>query len=343
MFIREIPTPPITSLLPHTINGVAPLPEHPSVIIGSSSGGNDSNAAILYARWRWPDVPIIIWHALIDEMDWEETPAALDALAQRVGGRRITVQVIYQHSGKTTPTGYPGVTFLALHDVDTNGPATAEQYPDGIRTLLDFAIQARNGQPPTRRIRWCTRFFKAAAFDFWVRRNRSLLGAHPLLITGERFHESYEREKRLVPWEWRDSVTLHPGNSDYPDGWRLLWLRPVIGWYWYQVNSFVHACGVPFHPGYFAQGETLEAMIDPHRDERLGRARLSCRCCIFTNPQHLVRALEHDPASMEPAIARIRAYEQASGYSWQQSGSIDMLLDAVLPDPRYGQQRLLPC
>lgn len=96
MFIREIPTPPITSLLPHTINGVAPLPEHPSVIIGSSSGGNDSNAAILYARWRWPDVPIIIWHALIDEMDWEETPTALDALAQRVGGRRITVQVIYQ-------------------------------------------------------------------------------------------------------------------------------------------------------------------------------------------------------------------------------------------------------
>ena len=337
----DLPPPPLRMLPPHPALGPPPLGEPPSVIIGSSSGGNDSNAAVLWARWRWPDVPIIIWHALLDEMDWEQTPAALDALANRVGGRRVTVQAVYRRTGKLTPTGQHGVTLAAIHDVDAAGLATAAQYPDGIRTLLDFALQARNGQPPTARIRWCTHYFKIALFDAWARRNRKLLGDRPLLITGERWRESPGRERRLTSWEWRDALTLQSGNAEHPAGWRLLWLRPVIDWAWHQVNAYVHACGLPFHPGYAAQGETLETMLDPHRDERQGRARLSCRCCIFTHPRHLAAALQNDPVDMAPVIARVRAYEHASGFSWQQRGPIDELL-AAEPAPRYRQQLLLP-
>lgn len=153
----SLPAPPLRELPPHPSLASAPLPVRPSVIIGSSSGGNDSSAAVLWARWRWPETPIIVWHALLDEMDWEQTPAALHALANRVGGRRVTVQAVYQRTGKPT-TGQHGVTLATIHDVDTDGPATAAQYPDGIRTLLDFAMAARNGQPPTARIRWCTHF-----------------------------------------------------------------------------------------------------------------------------------------------------------------------------------------
>ncbi|MEN9938345.1 MAG: hypothetical protein RLZZ387_4924 [Chloroflexota bacterium] len=337
-----LPPPSIAELPPHPVHGPAPLPPQPSIIIGSSSGGNDSSAAILYARWRWPNVPILIWHALLDEMDWEQTPAQLDALAERVDGRRVTVQAIYERTGRLTPTGHHGVTLAAIHDVDAGGPATPEQYPDGIRTLLEFATEARNGQPPTARIRWCTHYFKVALFDAWARRNRAVLGDHPLLITGERWRESPGRERRLTAWEWRDALTLQPGNAEYAAGWRLLWLRPVVGWAWHQVNAFVHAAGVPFHPGYFAQGETLETMLDPHRDERHGRARLSCRCCIFTHPRHLAAALCNDPASIAPVLARVRAYEQASGFSWQQRGSLDDLLQSEHTLPRYRQQRLLP-
>jgi hypothetical protein len=36
-------------------------------------------------------VPILLWHALLDAIDWEQTPAQLDALAERVGGRHMTV------------------------------------------------------------------------------------------------------------------------------------------------------------------------------------------------------------------------------------------------------------
>ena len=337
----SLPAPPLRELPPHPSLGASPLPARPSIIVGSSSGGNDSHAAVLYARWRWPETPIIIWHALLDEMDWEQTPAALDALADRVGGRRVTVQAVYRRTGNLTPTGNHGVTLAAIHDVDAHGPATAAQYPDGIRTLLDFAMAARNGQPPTARIRWCTHYFKIALFDAWARRNRTLLGEWPLLITGERWRESPGRERRLTTWEWRDALTLQPGHAEHPAGWRLLWLRPVIDWAWHQVNTYVHACGLPFHPGYAAQGETLETMLDPHRDERQGRARLSCRCCIFTRPRHLAAALQNDPAAMAPAIARVRAYEQASGFSWQQRGPIDELM-AAEPAPRYRQQLLLP-
>lgn len=337
----DLPPPPLRVLPPHPALGPPPLGEPPSMIIGSSSGGNDSNATVLYARWHWPDVPIIIWHALLDEMDWEQTPATLDALADRVGGQQVTVQAVYRRTGKLTPTGHHGVTLAAIHDVDADGPATAAQYPDGIRTLLDFATEARNGQPPTARIRWCTHYFKIALFDAWARQNRRLLGERPLLITGERWRESLGRERRLIAWEWRDALTLQPGHAEHPAGWRLLWLRPVIDWAWHQVNAYVRDCGVPFHPGYFAQGEALETMLDPHRDERQGRARLSCRCCIFTHPHHLAAALRNDPAAMAPAIARVHAYEQASGFSWQQRGPIDELM-AAEPVPRYRQQLLLP-
>ena len=337
----NLPPPPLRELPQHPALGPPPLGEPPSVIIGSSSGGNDSHAAVLWARWRWPETPIIIWHALLDEMDWEQTPAALEALADHVCGQRVTVQAVYQRTGKPTPTGQHGVSLAVIHDVDADGPATAAQYPDGIRTLLDFAVAARNGQPPTARIRWCTHYFKIALFDAWARRNRKLLGDRPLLITGERWRESPGRERRLTACEWRDALTLQPGNAEHPAGWRLLWLRPVIDWAWHQVNAYVHACGLPFHPDYFAQGETLETMLDPHRDERQGRARLSCRCCIFTHPRHLAAALQNDPVAMAPAIARVRAYEQASGFSWQQRGPIDELM-AAEPAPRYRQQLLLP-
>jgi 3'-phosphoadenosine 5'-phosphosulfate sulfotransferase (PAPS reductase)/FAD synthetase len=275
-------------------------------------------------------------------MDWEQTPAQLDALAGRVGGRRFTVQAVYRRTGRQTRGGLDGVELSAIHDVDAQGPATAAHYPDGLRTLLDFALGARQGRPPTSQIRWCTHYFKIALFDAWVRRNRALLGPRPVLITGERWRESLDRERRLQPWEWRDSVALQTGNQRYPYGWRLLWLRPIIGWAWHQVNAYVHGCQIPFHPGYAAQGETLEAMLDPHRDERQGRARLSCRCCIFTHPRHLAATLRNVPELMTPVVEQVRAYEQTSGYSWQQRGRIDELLQPHRPEPAYRQQLLLP-
>lgn len=119
-----LPAPPVEQVPAPPSLGPPPLPVRPSVIIGSSSGGNDSAAVVLYARWRWPNAPIIIWHVLLDEMDWEQTPTQLDALAHRVDGRRVTVQAIYRRTGRPMAGGFEGVELSAIHDVVTPGPAT---------------------------------------------------------------------------------------------------------------------------------------------------------------------------------------------------------------------------
>jgi predicted PP-loop superfamily ATPase len=69
------------------------LPEDPSCIVVSVSGGVDSDASALWARQRWPDHPIILWHSLLAGMDWDETEEHLDLLCESLGNsKRVTVQ-----------------------------------------------------------------------------------------------------------------------------------------------------------------------------------------------------------------------------------------------------------
>jgi hypothetical protein len=83
----------------------------------------------------------------------------------------------------------------------------------------------------------------------------------------------------------------------------------------------VSGAGIEPHPGYFAQGETLASLLDPNRDEQ-ARARLSCRVCIFSHQHHIQHALDTQSAMMLPAVQAIQDYEQATGYTWQQRGSL---------------------
>ncbi len=94
----------------------------------------------------------------------------------------------------------------------------------------------------------------------------------------------------------------------------------------HEVVAKTTGAGIPLHPAYALQGQTLSAMLDPQRDER-GRARVSCRVCIFTHPAHIATALQNDPATMQPAVQAVQAWEQATGRTWQQRGPL------ILPPP----------
>jgi 3'-phosphoadenosine 5'-phosphosulfate sulfotransferase (PAPS reductase)/FAD synthetase len=300
------------------------LPTDPTAIIVSVSGGLDSVACALWARQRWPERELILWHAYLAEMDWPQTDAQLRHLAQTIGQcRLVSVQAIYARTGALTPTGAARTTLLGLHTVRDGdqwfGPASAaDDQSDTILTLLDFAQKARHGQPPTSKIRWCTSYFKAAVCDRWLREQREDLGARPVLLSGERHAESPGRAK-LPPTQWRFGTK----------GWDVLWARPVIDWPWHQVVQASVDAGIAPHPGYALQGETLEAMRDPTRDER-GRARLSCIACIFAHPHHIATALNNDPTTVGPVVRLVQQYEQDTGYSWQQRGR---LLAGVLDHP----------
>ena len=101
----------------------------------------------------------------------------------------------------------------------------------------------------------------------------------------------------------------------------MLWVRPGIDRALYEVAGAVIAAGIEPHIGYFDQGETPASLRNPLRDER-GRARLSCRCCIFSQAHHIQHALNARPAVMGPAVQAIQEYEQETGYSWQQRGPL---------------------
>jgi hypothetical protein len=213
-----------------------------------------------------------------------------------------------------------------VRDGDASAGPANDADPQAIRTLLDFARKARNGQPPTRAQRWCTSYFKTRLFDTWARANRSMLGEQSVLLSGERWAES-EQRSHVLPWEWRNAITLQPGHRDWPRGWRMLWARPGIDRALHEVAGAVLDAGIEPHIGYFDQGETLASLLNPLRDER-GRARLSCRCCIFSQTHHIQHALDARPAVMGPAVRAIQDYEQETGYSWQQRGPLGVACTA---------------
>lgn len=177
----------------------------PTAIVASVSGGLDSDQTALALRQAYPENRIILWHARLDKMDWPETEDHLDRLAEVIGNaERVTVQAVYELTGGQTPTGYNSTKLRRVHDVSALGPATDDD-PNAITNLLDFAERARNGMPPTKKVRYCTSYFKTAVFDSWLVRNRDRLGPRTVIGSGERWAESTDRS-RLPRWEWRGNL-----------------------------------------------------------------------------------------------------------------------------------------
>lgn len=308
------------------IGDLPPFLDDPTSIVVSVSGGLDSDRTALLLRERYPDRRLILWHAFLDRMDWPETSGHLDRLAKFLGNvERVTVQSVFELTGGTTPTGFQSTRLRRIQDVTNFGPAT-DNDPAAITNLLDFAELARNGMPPTKKLRYCTAYFKTGLFDAWLIRNRVRLGERCLIATGERWAESPDRSK-LKSWEWRGAISP---SKQFPLGWRALWIRPVIEMKAHEVATSVISTGLSPHPGYFAQGATLETLQDRYTAER-GRPRLSCVCCIFTRDTHLQTALRQAPDSVGPVYQQIRSFETRTGKTWKQSGSG---VEATVPSKR---------
>src|SRR5262245_59577826 len=166
-------------------DGQPPYPDDPTSVVVSVSGGLDSDYAALWARRKWPNTRIILWHAYLVLMEWDETLDHLRILAATLGNCHLTVcQAVYELNGTLTPSGYNGTTLRRCHIVQDGdawyGPA-ADDDPAVVLTLLEFARRARNGRPPTKNIRYCTDYFKIRLFNVWARMNRTLLGERAVL------------------------------------------------------------------------------------------------------------------------------------------------------------------
>lgn len=320
-----------------------PLTDEPLVVVASLSGGNDGFSAALRARAMWPNARFIAWHAHIAVMDWHETREVFLRQADALDAEPVVLQAVYKLNGEITPTGMNGTTLVAIHDVLGHGEATTEEYgEDAILNILEFAKRARKGWPPSSKIRYCTRFFKGSTYARWARQNRANLGERSALISGERWAESASRSE-VESWEWREDVELQPTKrkgAEWPQGWRQLWVRPVVDWKWHEVNRLCLASDVAFHPGYYIQGETLESMLDPTRPEQ-GRARLSCRVCVFSTAQAMARAHINAPETFDDAVYAVADYEAETGKTWQAKGPILQLIQAENAAPKVRQSVII--
>ena len=293
-----------------------PYPRTPTAVVVLISGGIDSVASAIWARKQWPDIPITLLHNYLT-LDWPQTPKVIEETQAAIGNATcVTIQAVYRLTGDPTPTGANGTTLVRLHNVDADGPAVAADQGE-ITDLLDFMRQARNGMPPTSKIRYCTDYWKRRPTDVWLQQHREDLGKNAVLLSGERHAESPGRS-RLPAYTWERCALKGDRRRA---SWHILWARPLIDWKLHEVTQLVVQANGPVHPGYAIQGETLERMLDPERDER-GRARLSCRVCIFSADRHIATACKNAPDVMTPVVDTIRQEEQRSGYTWRQSGPL---------------------
>lgn len=317
------PEPPATFRTPDT--GTAELYTDPTALIVSCSGGLDSDYVALWVRKTWPNHPIILLHFVVPGMDWDTTSAHLEAIAAIIGNCTIvTLQAVHELTGGQTRTGMQSTQLRRVHDV-SQGPVTDDD-DAVIKDLLDFARRARRNNPPTKSIRWCTAYYKTLTSDVWCRQNRTLLGERAILFSGERWAESDDRSA-LPHWEERD-IGLLPCKA-WPDGWRLIWVRPGIERALHEVARAVHEAGIPLNESYCAQGETWEALLDPKRDER-GRARHSCVICIFSRRVHISNAVASRPDLVAPKLSDVLDFEADTGKSWQQNGFIGVAVSQNL-------------
>ena len=300
------------SMFGHAEVSYRTLPDQPSAVVVLVSGGIDSAATALWARRQYPNAPITVFHNFLAGMDWPHTDSTIMHLAEHINAQHVIyAQAVYALTGEKTPSGCNATTLRRLHiardDQQWHGAAVAQDESEML-TLLDFAQRARNGQPPTKKIRYCTSYQKASPTNRWLQENKEALGTSAIILSGERAAESPGRSM-LVPTEMRFEAKT---------GWNCLWHRPILDLKWHEVVGMtVQANPLLIHPGYFLQGETLAAMLDTERCER-GRARLSCMRCIFSRDEHVETARQNAPEIMAPADAAITKYESETGFTWRQ-------------------------
>ena len=310
-----------------------------TAIVGSLSGGIDGFAALIHglnavkaAGIDITTIPVVLWHACLSKMDWVDeahdyTDEVLGRQHTALGlGVRSSWQTVYHLSGGETKTGFPSAEMQQLHCVRDGdvyyGPMESDD-PAVMPDLLSLADVYRKGNPPTSGMRYCTKFMKTAGFQWWLRRNKSMLGPLPLVIRGERKAESYQREARLEEWGWA------LGTKQWD---AAVWL-PCIDWKFHQSAQLVYDTGgvAAIHPCYFWQSslneeDTLAAMLDPNHDER-GRPRCSCVVCIFSNLKHIMIAQSKVPYIVDPHLDRARGFETKWGKTWKQNQAMPLALN----------------
>jgi 3'-phosphoadenosine 5'-phosphosulfate sulfotransferase (PAPS reductase)/FAD synthetase len=275
------------------------LASYDKVVVGFS-GGKDSIAAVIeLLEAGVPRDKIELWHHDVDGgdrslMDWPITPAYCRAVAKALG---LPIYFSYREGGieremlrKDTPTA----------------PVVFET-PDGETRRVGgdnwAKVTTRMQFPQVGGIasgRWCSGKVKIEVMESAIRNQDRFDGKRTLVVTGERAEESPSRSKYQVFEPHKVST-----RGRHVDAW-----RPVHGHTEAQVWDSMKRYGIVPHPSY-----------------QLGYSRLSCRNCIFGDPDQWATNRKHFPESFAP----IKDYERQFNKTIHRTENVEARADKGTP------------
>jgi len=285
-------------------------------VIVAFSGGKDSMALVLLLLLLGvPRERIELWHHEVDGnegstlMDWPCTPDYCQRVAKALGLRIFRSWKINGFEGEMLKNNVPTTGYL--FEVPGGGVESAggEGKP-GFR--LQFPQKAASLVT-----RWCSAYLKIMVMDAAIRNQGRFEGARTLVLTGERYDESPNRQTYDV---------FEPHRADLRDGRvpRLIdhW-RPIHRWPEAEVWKLIERFRINPHPAYW-----------------LGWGRVSCAPCIFGSPDQWASLREVNPRQFN-AVAD---YERQFGKTIDRHLSVHEMADKGTPfpsmDPRHVQAAL---
>ena len=186
-------------------------------VIVAFSGGKDSMALVLLLLLLGvPRERIELWHHEVDGnegstlMDWPCTPDYCQRVAKALGLRIFRSWKINGFEGEMLKNNVPTTGYL--FEVPGGGVESAGGKGDpGFR--LQFPQKAASLVT-----RWCSAYLKIMVMDAAIRNQHRFKGARTLVLTGERYEESPNRQTYDV---------FEPHRADLRDGERAAAHRPL--------------------------------------------------------------------------------------------------------------------
>ena len=297
------PTPSTPAVEPHSYD---------YVIVGFS-GGKDSMALVLLLLLLGvPRDRIELWHHEVDGnegstlMDWPCTPDYCQRVATGLGLPLFRSWKIGGFEGEMLKNNAPTAGYL--FEVPGGSLERAGGKSDRLGTRLMFPQKAAD-----LATRWCSAYLKIMVMDAALRNQDRFLGKRTLILTGERYEESTNRQTYNV---------LEPHRADLRDGRvpRLVdhW-RPIHRWPETQVWKLIERFKVNPHPAYW-----------------LGWGRVSCAPCIFGSPDQWASLRAVNPAQ----FTAVADHERRFGKTIDRHRTVHEMADKGTPFPGMAPRHL---
>ena len=340
------------------------LPQDPSRIIVSLSGGKDSVAALLVALETFGADPVTAHYQVVPE-DFEGTVDYCRSVCDFLGVPLFFSRGVY-YSFLCLQCGHRHLS-VYLDEAYCHQCGSREKRLLGeVRSIHEY-IRHR-GKWMGGNVRPCTKYYKIEVWNRWARENEAFLGPMPVLVMGERHLESKHR-RDLPELRYRASCR---------SGWVLEW-RPVI--HYRRIDAFrkLREYGLEPHPCYRLQWRALlrlrherwrlagvqprteypgqwdnllplaylpDEILDPMIDTLMldvdleGGPRCGCRDCYWKTEEELraVYTLEQGKPVIEDGIA----IEEETGFTMKPGKPLKVIVQAQRQAP-LTNAACLPC